>query len=163
LELAWQSHEESLRYRREVGDPRGFLVWLEAMALWMAQAGQGEAAALALGAIEVTRTAGSMPIPHHESGDHGATDRPGRGWRGEAAALALGAIEVTRTAGSMPILHHEIGDHVETERLARGSLGDERFERALARGRWLTVDEMIERVSETVPAVLAGLTESPGP
>lgn len=115
LEVAWEAHEESLRYRRDVGDPRGLLVWLEAMALWMAQAG-----------------------------------------RGEEAALALGAIEIARTAGTMPILHHEAGDHAETTRRARDLLGEERFERTLAKGRWLTIDEMIERICEAVPGALAG-------
>jgi len=121
LELAWEAHEESLRYRRDVGDPRGLLVWLEAMALWMAQAG-----------------------------------------RGEAAALSLGAIEIARTAGSMPILHHEAGDHEETAHRARMLLGDELFERTLAKGRWLTVDEMIVRICEMAPGVLAAPAPSVG-
>ncbi len=78
LEGAWEAHAESLPYRQEIGDPRGFLVWLEAMALWMAQAGDPVLAARTLGAIEVVRTGSSLPLQNHEIGDHQQTERLAR-------------------------------------------------------------------------------------
>ncbi|MDQ3525989.1 MAG: LuxR C-terminal-related transcriptional regulator [Chloroflexota bacterium] len=74
LEGAWEAHATSLPYRREVGDPRGLLVWLEAMSLWMVHAGRPELAARTLGAIEVVRTASSIPLQNHEIGDHDETE-----------------------------------------------------------------------------------------
>lgn len=93
LEGAWEAHVASLPYRQEVGDPRGLLVWLEAMSLWMAQAGDPVLAARALGAIEVVRTASTIPLQNHEIGDHQQTERLARERLGDnefASHLAKG-------------------------------------------------------------------------
>ncbi len=105
LPAAWEAHAESLKLRRDVGDPRGYIVWLEAMALWMVHAG----------------------CP-------------------EEAAMALGSIEVARTAMTIPIHRHEVDDHEEAEALARRALGDAQFESVVAKGRWLTLEEMLARM-----------------
>lgn len=70
---AWEAHAESLTYRNHVGDPRGILVWLQAMAHWLVEAGRAELAARILGALEIARTSGNLPLNHHETGDHNAT------------------------------------------------------------------------------------------
>jgi len=116
LPAAWEAHAESLQYRREVGDPRGLLVWLEAMALWMAHAGEAE-----------------------------------------LAAMALGAIDVTRTASTIPIQPHEAGDHHETRHLVGKALGDDRSEVLIAKGRWLTVPEMIVQVHDAASRRVGGV------
>src|SRR5690606_33668982 len=72
LPAAWEAHAESLMYRQQVGDPRGMLVWLQAMAHWLVEAGKAELAARIIGAIEIARTSMNMPIQQHESADHNA-------------------------------------------------------------------------------------------
>src|SRR5665811_1588160 len=72
--MAWEAHAQSLPLRKEIGDPRGLLFWLEAMALWMAHAARPELAARTLGAIEVVRIGSNIPIYKNELGDHGATE-----------------------------------------------------------------------------------------
>ncbi|MBA2759929.1 MAG: tetratricopeptide repeat protein [Chloroflexia bacterium] len=74
LIMAWEAHAQSLPLRKEIGDPRGLLVWLEAMALWMAHAARPELAARTLGAIEVVRIGSNIPIHKNELGDHEATE-----------------------------------------------------------------------------------------
>lgn len=113
LPAAWEAHAESLQFRKDLGDPRGLLVWLEAMALWLAHAGCAE-----------------------------------------PAALALGVVEVTRTASTIPLQHHETGNHEEAVWMTRQQLATARFETLLARGRWLSVEEMIAQV-QAVAAVRA--------
>lgn len=73
LPAAWEAHAESLTYRNNVGDPRGVLVWLQAMAHWLVEAGRAEVAARILGALEIARTSGNLPLNHHETADHLAT------------------------------------------------------------------------------------------
>ncbi len=109
---AWVFHAESLDYRRDIGDPAGLLVWLEAMAFWMVDAG-----------------------------------------RAELAAQALGVADVTRTATDTPLQVHEEGDHSETVARARAALGDEAFERHLARGRWISMDTMLAALRSEAPLV----------
>jgi predicted ATPase/DNA-binding CsgD family transcriptional regulator len=70
----------------------------------------------------------------------------------EPAARAFGAIEVTRTASNMPIQLHETADHEETERLACEGLGAERFETLVAKGRWLSLPEIVDEVQRVAEA-----------
>jgi len=107
LIMAWEAHAQSLPLRKEIGDPRGLLVWLEAMALWLANAGCAE-----------------------------------------LAAMALGVVEITRTASTIPLQHHERRDHEETVRMALQQLGAARFETLLAKGRWLSIEEMVAQVHD---------------
>lgn len=86
---AWAAHTESLRYRQEVGDPRGLLVWLEAMARWLMAVDDAALAALALGTIEVTRTASTIPIHLHERADHEVTEALARERLGDARFEAM--------------------------------------------------------------------------
>ena len=73
LPASWEAHSESLGYRNQVGDPRGILVWLQAMAHWLVEAGRTELSARILGAVEIARTSGSLPLNQHETADHEAT------------------------------------------------------------------------------------------
>lgn len=73
LPAAWEAHAESLEYRNQVGDPRGILVWLQAMSHWLVVAGRAELAARILGAIEIARTSNNLPLNRHEAADHEAT------------------------------------------------------------------------------------------
>jgi DNA-binding CsgD family transcriptional regulator len=72
LPAAWEAHAEALTYREQVGDPRGMLVWLQAMAHWLVEAGRAEPAARIIGAIEIARTTMNLPLQLHESADHQA-------------------------------------------------------------------------------------------
>lgn len=72
LPAAWEAHAESLTYRNQVGDPRGILVWLQAMAYWLVQAGRADLTARILGAVEIARTSGNLPLNQHETADHQA-------------------------------------------------------------------------------------------
>lgn len=83
LAAAWEAHAQSLHYRQDLGDPRGLIVWLEAMALWLVQAGCAGLAARVLGAIEVTRTASMIPLQRHEIGDHEEAGRLARAHLGD--------------------------------------------------------------------------------
>ncbi len=85
LAAAWRAHAESLPYRKEIGDLQGLLVWLEAMALWMAHAALADIAAHALGAIEIARTSSNIPLRAHEQGDHDETERLARRRLGDQA------------------------------------------------------------------------------
>jgi predicted ATPase/DNA-binding CsgD family transcriptional regulator len=111
LQAAWEAHAESLQFRKDLGDPRGLLVWLEAVALWLAHAGCAE-----------------------------------------QAAMTLGVVQVTRTASTIPLQQHETGNHEETVLMSRQQLGVARFETLLARGRWISVEEMISQVQEVATA-----------
>ncbi len=48
------------------------LVWLQAMAHWLAEAGKAELAARILGAVDIARTSTNMPLQQHESADYHA-------------------------------------------------------------------------------------------
>jgi non-specific serine/threonine protein kinase len=63
---AWECHRESLQLRREVGDPRGFSVWLEAVASLLVSCGAYSPAAQVLAAVDSIRMAGSFPVHGHE-------------------------------------------------------------------------------------------------
>jgi len=102
---SWEAHAESLDYRRTVGDPRGFLTWLEAMSLWLVEAGDAE-----------------------------------------LAAMVLGTVEVTRMASTAPRNLHEQADYEETARRALEMLGDARYTAAVAKGRWVPLEEMVNQV-----------------
>ena len=73
LPASWEAHAESLNHRNQIGDPRGILVWLQAMAHWLVEAGRAEVAVRILGAVEIARTSGNLPLNRHESADHEAT------------------------------------------------------------------------------------------
>ena len=70
LLAAWEAHAEALTYRQQVGDPRGMLVWLQAMAHWLAEAGKADLAARILGAVDIARTSTNLPLQQHESADY---------------------------------------------------------------------------------------------
>jgi DNA-binding CsgD family transcriptional regulator len=121
LPAAWEAHAESLGYRREVGDPRGLLTWLEGMTRWLVDAG-----------------------------------------RPEVASMAIGAIEVTRTASTLPLHLHEEHDHDEAERSAREALGEARYIAAVAKGRWVALDDMVTMVREAAEARMESLLSGGG-
>lgn len=72
LPAAWEAHAEALTYRQQVGDPRGMLVWLQAMAYWLVKAGRAEVATRIVGAIEIACTSMNLPLQQHEAADHQA-------------------------------------------------------------------------------------------
>lgn len=88
LPAAWEAHKESIEYRVKTGDPRGLLVWLEAMAHWLLLAGKAELTARVLGALEIARTSQNMPLQHHESADHENVESATRRTLGEERFLA---------------------------------------------------------------------------
>lgn len=130
LPAAWEAHAESLTYRTKVGDPRGILVWMQAMAHWLVEAGRAELAARMLGALEIARTSSVLPLNHHETADHEATVEGALRALGEERyliAIAKGrwasledlTIEARNTANERvqeivagtPIIPDGIGDH----------------------------------------------------
>lgn len=66
---AWQCHQESLPLRHKVGDPRGFAVWLEAVAGLLVCCHDFEAAAEILAAVEILRSDGQFPVYGQEQHD----------------------------------------------------------------------------------------------
>lgn len=107
LPASWEAHAEALDHRRITGDPRGMLVWLQAMAHWLVEAGRAELAARVLGALEIARTSGNLPLNQHETADHQAT--------------VDGALR---------------------------ALGEDRYMAAIAKGRWASLDDLTDEVSE---------------
>ena len=66
LHRAWACHLETLPLRREIGDPRGFAVWMEAVSALLVSCGAFEAAAELLAAVDVVRADGALPRHIHE-------------------------------------------------------------------------------------------------
>lgn len=72
----------------------------------------------------------------------------------ELTAQAIGVAEVTRVATSSPLQVHEEADHRQAESEARAALGDQVYERLVARGRWISLDDMIAQLSAAAPSLL---------
>lgn len=108
---SWEAHAEALGYRQEVGDSRGMLVWLQAMAHWLLEAGRADLATRIIGAIEISRTSMNMPLQRHESADHDA--------------IVTGCLKV---------------------------LGEDRFNIAIAKGRWASLDDLTSEAYEIATA-----------
>ena len=66
LHRAWACHLEALPLRREVGDPRGYAVWMESVSSLLVSCGAHEAAAELLAAIDTVRADGAFPRHVHE-------------------------------------------------------------------------------------------------
>jgi predicted ATPase/DNA-binding CsgD family transcriptional regulator len=73
LEEAARYHAAGLTPRLDVGDPRGFSVWLEAVALLLASANDAGGATIVLAAADAARDAAQTPLANSERGDHDRT------------------------------------------------------------------------------------------
>lgn len=70
LDGAWARFRESLEYRKEVGDARGYAVWTEAVALLLAFGGDAEGAAMVLASATAMRQRADTPLARTELRDH---------------------------------------------------------------------------------------------
>ncbi|MEJ7838097.1 MAG: LuxR C-terminal-related transcriptional regulator, partial [Thermomicrobiales bacterium] len=63
---AWENHQASLEKRRQFGEMRGLVVWLELVNELLLSRGAYEAAACVLGGTEGMRQRGAHPLHNHE-------------------------------------------------------------------------------------------------
>lgn len=68
--------------------------------------------------------------------------------KAELAARIIGAIEIARTSMNMPIQQHESADHNAILEALQQVLGEDRFNTAIAKGRWASLESLATEVHD---------------
>ena len=68
--------------------------------------------------------------------------------KAELAARIIGAIEIARTSMNMPIQQHELADHNAILEALQQVLGEDRFNTAIAKGRWASLESLATEVHD---------------
>lgn len=64
----------------------------------------------------------------------------------DMAAKILGTLEINRISTNIPLQLHEAADHQAAIDGVRTAIGEDAFERLAARGRWISMQEMVTQV-----------------